>query len=102
MENITREKKEVKMKIVINDDYGGFGLSEKAYEFLGLKWDRYGYEYGNDRSNPKLVECVEKLGEKASGALSKLRVVEIPDGIEYTIEYYDGWEHIAEKHRTWP
>jgi hypothetical protein len=30
-----------------------------------------------------------------------LEIVEIPDDVEYTIEEYDGLEHIAEKHRTW-
>jgi hypothetical protein len=28
-------------------------------------------------------------------------VVEIPDGIEWSIQEYDGLEWVAEKHRTW-
>jgi len=28
-------------------------------------------------------------------------VLEIPDDVEFTIEDYDGSEHIAETHRTW-
>ena len=54
-----------------------------------------------ERSDQDLVLVVEKLGEKANGHHTKLEVVEIPDGIEYTIEEYDGNEHVAEKHRTW-
>lgn len=27
------------MKVVINKCYGGYGLSKKAYEFLGIEWD---------------------------------------------------------------
>lgn len=54
-----------------------------------------------ERENPLLVECVETLNKKADGKYAKLKVVEIPDGIEYTIEEYDGNEHVAEKHRTW-
>lgn len=55
-----------------------------------------------DRHNPLVVECVETLGsDAASGRFANLEVVEIPDGVEYTIEEYDGNEHIAEKHRTW-
>jgi len=53
------------------------------------------------RSEPLLVECVKALKEKANGDHAKLKIVEIPDDVEYTIEEYDGQEHIAEKHRTW-
>ena len=49
------------MKVVLNKCWGGFALSEAAYKYLGLKWDRYGYAE-IERNNPKLVECVEKLG----------------------------------------
>lgn len=86
------------MKIVINTCYGGFELSEEAKSFLGCDTSD---SYCNDRSNPKLVECVEKLGEKASETCSRLKVVEIPDGVDWEIGEYDGIEWIAEKHRTW-
>lgn len=89
------------MKVVINKCYGGFGLSKEAYEFLGTPWDNYGYEFSDDRTNPKLVECVENLGEKANGDYAELKVVEIPDDTTYIIEGYDGIEWIAEVHNTW-
>lgn len=91
------------MKVVINSCFGGFGLSEEAYAELGIPWDGYGYDYAESekRSDPKLVEVVEKLGAKANGRHAKLRIVEIPDDIEYTIEEYDGREHVAEAHSTW-
>lgn len=54
-----------------------------------------------DRSNPNLVKVVEELGEKANGRYADLIVVEIPDGIEYEIDEYDGQETIREKHRSW-
>jgi len=54
-----------------------------------------------DRTNPDLIRVVETLGKKADGMCAKLKVVEIPDGIRYTIEDYDGAEHIAEEHKTW-
>jgi hypothetical protein len=53
------------------------------------------------RDDPLLVQVVEELGKKASGSCADLRVVEIPSGVEYVIEEYDGNEHIAEAHRTW-
>lgn len=100
------------MKIVINTCHGGYGLSKEAVEYLAkkgvpeaiieLEKDRfYGYILDDDRSNPLLVEVVEKLGDSASGDLSSLEVIEIPDDVEWQIEEYDGAEWIAEKHRTW-
>lgn len=89
------------MKIAINKCYGGFGLSEKAYEFLGLEWDGYGYDFNNDRTNENLIRCIEELGEKANGRFAELKVIEIPDDVEFEIEEYDGFEWVAEKHRTW-
>lgn len=89
------------MKVVINRCFGGFQLSKKAYEYLGLPWDGHGFEYDDDRTNPKLVECVEKLGPEASSSLSHLVVVEIPAGIDWYIDNYDGMETIAEQHRVW-
>jgi hypothetical protein len=55
-----------------------------------------------DRTDPNLVKVVETLGSKrASDSLAKLTITEIPDDVNYTIEEYDGIEHVAETHRTW-
>ena len=91
------------MKIVVNRCYGGFSLSQKAYEFLGLKWDYLGFEYRDHdlRTDPKLIECVETLGEDANGRWAVLEVVEIPDNISWEIDEYDGVETIHETHRVW-
>lgn len=138
------------MKLVINTCYGGFGLSDKAYEKL-ISWGvpvrkyleeerdpatlRYIHQPQNEgevifdrkldepsklndalrgldgrywetwtrnsRSHPLIVRVVEELGSAANGRFASLSIVEIPDDIEYTIEEYDGYEHVAEKHRTW-
>jgi hypothetical protein len=113
------------MKIVINDTYGGFGLSDAAIElyaeFAGLQLvsevDRFGFtNYYRDsihddnyfcyrsiaRDCVHLVAVVETLGsEAASGKYANLKVVEIPHGVQWHIEEYDGNEWIAENHRTW-
>lgn len=89
------------MKIVINKCFGGFGLSQEAYEYLGLEWDGFGFADEIKRNDPKLVECVETLGERADGRFANLVVVEIPDDVEWEIDQYDGLETIVEKHRRW-
>lgn len=91
------------MKVVINRCFGGFCLSRKAYEFLGEKWDGYGFKWNDeeDRTDENLVKCVETLGEEADGWVAKLKVVEVPDNVEWFIDDYDGVETIREKHRTW-
>ena len=53
------------------------------------------------RDDATLVQVVEELGDRSHGALARLKVVEIPDGVDWVIEDYDGDETIAEKHRTW-
>ena len=54
-----------------------------------------------DRNDPTLVEVVEQMGDAASGRHAELAVVEIPEGVQWEIEEYDGREHVAETHRTW-
>lgn len=145
------------MKVVINKCFGGFGLSEAAYEKL-IEWgvpvrkyveqqrnketglyepqplndgevifdreltpadadsfaalyhkykpsramERYWDSWTRQsRTHPMIVRVVEELGQAADGPFAELSVVEIPDGVEYSIEEYDGREHIAEEHRTW-
>jgi hypothetical protein len=90
------------MKIVINKCFGGFGLSELAIarycELTGLStFD----EYEVRRDDLILVQVVEELGESACSRFSDLKVVEIPDGVEWQVKEYDGKEWISEVHRTW-
>ena len=113
------------MKIVINRDFGGYGLSDQAVREYGKRKglnlvedgpDDHGFTYfyvneideNNyfsdreiERNDPVLVEIVERLGSEANGRYSDLKIVEIPDDVDWEVMEYDGMEHIAEKHRTW-
>jgi len=142
------------MKIVINECFGGFGLSHKAvvryaelagiplyafrdkrsadglpcfgsfvqvdikdepgddifgfhYSTLPLKKDgsyeedSYFYPREISRDDPNLVKVVEDMGNLANGMCSELKIVEIPDGVDWQIDEYDGLESIHEKHRSW-
>ena len=89
------------MKVVINGCYGGYSLSDEALAYLGIPGGSR-YAYDDDRTNPKLVEGVEKLGEAASHGLgASLYVVEVPDDVKWTITDYDGVEQVEEVHRVW-
>lgn len=53
------------------------------------------------RDDEALVKVVKTLKKKANGRCADLKIVKIPDDVEYEISEYDGLEHIAETHRTW-
>ena len=105
-------------KVVYNECYGGFSLSDEAIElYLNLKelkykkikeqWgSRYDVEgiknfYATrdiERDDPILVQVVEKLGIKANGSCAKLCIEDLPKGTLYRIKEYDGYESIETKY----
>lgn len=109
------------MKIVINACYGGFGLSLAAVQrYAELKGatlsfkesklpgfyhyrlnDKYFDDDEMSRDDPDLVRVVEELGAAANGSCADLKIVIVPDGIDWQIEEYDGTEWVSEKHRAW-
>lgn len=113
------------MKIAINACHGGFDLHEDAIEAILIRkgvpyeWDQnaelfyrqdltfdvdnkhYVDNFSFARNDPDLIAVIEELGHSAWGFFSELKVVEIPDDVDWIIEDYDGYEWIAEKHRTW-
>ena len=55
-----------------------------------------------NRSDPHLVQTVEELGSNAaSGSAAKLKVIEIPDGIDWELNEYDGIESVHQTHQSW-
>lgn len=68
-----------------NEDYNEYGFSD----------------YEIKRDDPNLIKVVEKLGDEASGDCGSLKIVEIPDGISWEIDEYDGMESVEEIHRSW-
>jgi hypothetical protein len=92
-------------KIVINVCHGGFGISDEAMQLykilVGIPPAAEFYDWELDRDSPQLVQIVEQLGERTNTRYSHLKVVEIPQDVEWHIHEYDGWEHVAENHRTW-
>ncbi len=111
-------------KIVINKSYEQFFVSHKAFIRLrelgqvealqetdrGAYWPlAAGPEEPSlnrcgaliPRDDERLVQVVEELRAAANGHAADLKVVEIPDGVEWVINKTDGVEHVSEVHRTW-
>ena len=112
------------MQVVINKCHGGFSLSDAVFEYL---IEKKGWKFGVDleltstmggffskyaameneddisfRSNPDVIEAIEHLGiELASGQLSELKIIEVPDGIPVIIEEHAGKEWVREVSRAW-
>lgn len=53
------------------------------------------------RDDLTLIRVIEELGETANGPFAELKIVEIPESIEFEIDDYDGMESIHECHRSW-
>jgi hypothetical protein len=91
-------------KVVINTCYGGFGLSEESLEDYKKRkniTDENFYHWDIPRDCPDLVAMVEEGGTDVDGIYSELKVVDVPDDVNWFIHEYDGMEHVAERHRTW-
>jgi hypothetical protein len=115
------------LNVVINECFGGFGLSKEAIlrysEIKGLNlivvsddgiikgrfWDYY-YTNGivedsnyfdvDDipRDDPALIQVIKELGETANGDFAELKIVEVPDGVDWSIDKYDGMECVCKSH----
>jgi hypothetical protein len=88
-------------KIVINKCWGGFGLSDtalKMYQELSNSNDSY---WDIRRDDPLLVQVVEELKDQVNTVYSELKVVEIPDDIDWYIHDRDGVETINQVHQSW-
>lgn len=92
-------------KVVINDDWGSFGLSQEAVDlykkYAGIPAEDDVEHWRLPRDDRHLVKVVEELGRHAGGYYASLKIVEIPAEVEWEVCDYDGVEWIAEKHRTW-
>ncbi|MCC2643263.1 MAG: hypothetical protein K0S45_3676 [Nitrospira sp.] len=112
-------------QIVINTSYDRFCVSHKAFLRLrelgqpdalretdhGAYWpaaaspqepslNRCGILIPRD--DHRLVQVVEELRREANGHCAELKVVTIPDDVEWVIlKKTDGAEHVSEQHRTW-
>lgn len=111
-------------KIVINKSYDRFCVSHKAFLRLrelgqpeALKETDLGAYWPSaasprepslnqccaliPRDDERLVQVVEELRAEANGHCAELKVVAIPDDVQWIIAKADGSEQVSEQHRTW-
>ena len=85
------------MKVVYNDCWGGFGLSNKAMEIYFRRKGEVtpvGLFRNICRWDPILIEIVEELGEEANAKYANLKIWNVPKGERFRIDEYDGLERV--------
>ena len=83
-------------KTCFTKDFGDEAIiSNENYEKYSL------YLRDDYREDATLIEVVEELKGEASGRLGDLKIVEIPDNLEYEMDEYDGIETLHQKVETW-
>ena len=70
--------------------------------WAGICKDDVVYTLNKEKSriDPVLIDMIES-GMNCNGSCAHLQITEIPDGISWEIDEYDGIESIHEKHRSW-
>ena len=84
-------------KAVFNYCYGGFSISPKAVSVLskikGKEIDTYYFNELEGRTDADLIALIEEKGsEWVSGSCASLSIVEIPEGLSFSWDEYDGNE----------
>lgn len=114
------------VKVAINATFGAFTIKKHVAEWMaerenkraiaelkeheGREWYGFGHsdEFTNgwadeeSRIDPDLIAAIEHFGESINDPPSTIiKIVEIPDDVDWYIHNYDGWESIHEVHREW-
>jgi hypothetical protein len=53
------------------------------------------------RNEPLLIKCIEELGQRADGQCARLKIIEIPENVDWAIGEHDGYEYAYDKQRFW-
>ena len=88
----------------INIKYGKYKTDVYEIYLLNEKNEVYIFQDSSNkelRTNLELIKIIEELGEKANGKAADLKIVDVPDDVDWEINEYDGIESIHEKHRVW-
>jgi hypothetical protein len=81
----------------------GFKAHKRDYNIYDERTNLlYDFEDVNkNRADENLIKVVKKLGKKSWGHCAELKIIEIPDNIDWGIDEYDGMESVEETHQSW-
>jgi hypothetical protein len=78
------------------------GLTLEERQAANLKHERHHIpNFDGARDCPLLVEVVRKLRRRASHSYARLKIVRVPNAVEWHVSEYDGLEHVCQNHQTW-
>lgn len=106
---LERDSAEGTVKIMFNNCFGGFSLSDQAVAMYKAKKgipDHEALAYASDefpRHDEDMIAIVEALGPEASGQCSEIRIAKIPAKFlsYYYISEYDGSESVSVDHKQY-
>ena len=84
----------------LDDLFVSFSKTDLGKTTPSIPNEDYWSFYKLERNDKDLVEVIEELGDEASGRLSKVVLVEVPDDVNWEIDDYDGIETVHEVHRS--
>lgn len=73
------------------------------FEWGGEAFDRLVYKLPpkeESRTDPVLIGIIEKYGDKNRYGCHAPTAIEVPDGVEWIVDEYDGMESLHEAHRV--
>lgn len=82
----------------------GFGAFQKHRLYGVVRRGDCAYVLRDDdsvRSHPGVIAVVEEMGAAANGQYAKLKIVEVPDDVQWEIDDYDGIETVREVSQSW-
>ena len=90
---------------MINNCYGGFGLSNAAMDEYHKRCpEKQEVDYFDlDRHDPVMIQIVKEMGTKANRSCSEIELKKIPVQYlqHYSIEEYDGLERVVIHYNTY-
>ena len=105
------KKINIENKIKQGGMFSGFSAFTKDFgdEFIidhdsdDQYWRKYEFSIScedESRTDPILIKIIEEYGDENNGGCHKPRAIEIPDGVKWIVDEYDGLESLHEEHRV--